>query len=106
MLLSKSEMKQQSWRSSLSLNFAYLDPTNKQSLHYLETCWYVLCLDDSVTTKSTLIKNQRRDSIQIARMEPVYMASMLLHGGGSEFYTANRWYDKFLQVGDCFKLKI
>ncbi len=62
----------------------------------METCLFVLCLDDCISMKT--VRSQRRDSIQMARMEPSYMASMLLHGGGSEFYTANRWFDKFLQV--------
>lgn len=81
----------------------FTDETNRQSLSYLETCLYVLCLDESVTTNSPPSKNQRLDSIQnieLDRQEPSYIAAMLLHGGGSEFNSANRWFDKFLQVNN------
>ncbi|RWS25782.1 choline O-acyltransferase-like protein [Leptotrombidium deliense] len=72
--------------------------TNKQSLHYLETCLYVLCLDDSVSVKAATAKNQRRDSaVEMAKMEAAFMCSQLLHGGGSDYYTGNRYFDKFLQ---------
>ncbi|CAG2105566.1 unnamed protein product [Medioppia subpectinata] len=73
-----------------------LSDVNKQSLKYIENCLFVICLDDCVSTKTT--RNQRRDSIQMARMDPTYMASTLLHGGGSQFYTPNRWFDKTLQI--------
>ncbi|XP_054156142.1 choline O-acetyltransferase-like [Oppia nitens] len=74
-----------------------LSDINKQSLKYLETCLFIVCIDDFVSNK-TIKNHQRRDSIQMARMDPQYMASMVLHGGGSQLYTPNRWFDKFLQI--------
>ena len=58
----------------------------------------MICLDDTVSAKAATARSQRRDSIQMARMELSYMATQLLAGGGSEYYSANRWFDKFLQV--------
>ena len=59
----------------------------------------MLCLDDFVTPKMPT-KTGYRNSIQIAKMDLSYMASMLLHGGGKDLHTPNRWFDKFLQVID------
>ncbi|RWS14748.1 Choline O-acetyltransferase-like protein, partial [Dinothrombium tinctorium] len=73
-------------------------PTNQESLHFIETCLYILCLDDCISAKVATAKNQRRDSaVEIAKMEPAFMASHLLHGGGTDYYTANRYFDKFMQ---------
>lgn len=63
----------------------------------MEECLFVLCLDDFVTPRVPT-KSGYRNSIQLARMDMSYMASMLLHAGGSTLHTANRWFDKFLQV--------
>lgn len=73
------------------------DETNQNSLEMLETCLFVLCLDDFVTPRVPT-KSGYRNSIQIAKMDNSYMASMLLHGGGSSLHTPNRWFDKFLQI--------
>ncbi|XP_015789561.1 choline O-acetyltransferase-like [Tetranychus urticae] len=73
-------------------------PKNKESIEALETCLFVLCLDDSVFGKSSSIASTRRDSVEMARMETSFMSSQLMHGGGTEFYSANRYYDKFLQI--------
>lgn len=86
--------------SSLSLSLSSLlatDAKNKSSLEYMEQCLFVLCLDDFVTPRVPT-KSGYRNSIQLARMDMSYMASMLLHAGGSTLHTANRWFDKFLQV--------
>ncbi|KAI1291945.1 Choline O-acetyltransferase [Halotydeus destructor] len=70
---------------------------NQQSLECIESSLFVICLDDTVSAKASKGK-ARRDSIQMARMELSYMANHLLAGGGSEYYTGNRWFDKFLQL--------
>lgn len=80
---------------------------NRASIEQIESSLYILCLDEFVSTKGSTASssgrsctgcNQRRDSIQRARMDLSYMASQLLTGGGSDFYTPNRWFDKMLQV--------
>lgn len=42
----------------------------------------------------------------MARKDKSYMAAQLLAGGGSEYYTPNRWFDKFLQVSACPRVTI
>ncbi|XP_074599176.1 choline O-acetyltransferase-like [Brevipalpus obovatus] len=71
---------------------------NKQSLQWLETSLFTLCLDDSVFQRTSSTKIHRRDSVEMARMESSFMAQQLMHGGGVEYYSANRFYDKFLQI--------
>lgn len=73
------------------------DATNKHNLECIESSLFVLCLDDFIIPK-TATKNGYRNSIQLAKMDLSYMSSMLLHGGGSNLYTANRWFDKFFQL--------
>lgn len=74
-----------------------VDVTNKRSLDSIESCLFVLSLDDFIMPRVPT-KSGYRNSIQIAKMDLSYMASMLLHAGGSTLHTANRWFDKFLQV--------
>ena len=77
----------------------YSESTNCSSIESIESSLFLLCLDDSVFGKSvSCLTGTRRDSVEMARMETPFMASQLMHGGGTEFYSANRWYDKFLQV--------
>ncbi|XP_075588758.1 choline acetyltransferase isoform X2 [Dermatophagoides farinae] len=73
------------------------DRTNAENIRLIETSLFILCLDDFILPKSCQ-RTGYRDSIQIAKMDQSYMASMLLHGGGSDVHTANRWWDKFLQI--------
>ncbi|OTF81769.1 choline O-acetyltransferase-like protein, partial [Euroglyphus maynei] len=85
-----------------SNNFDDLDPTNAENIQLIESSLFILCLDNSVTTKTTQQQQQPRtgfrDSFHMARMNYAYMGSMLLHGGGSHLHTGNRWWDKFLEI--------
>ena len=84
---------------NLGMNFFFsiIDRTNAENIRLIETSLFILCLDDFILPKSCQ-RTGYRDSIQIAKMDQSYMASMLLHGGGSDVHTANRWWDKFLQI--------
>lgn len=67
---------------SLSLIY-HPDQTNRDSLALLESCLFVVCLDEP----SGL---ELRDTNR---------ALLMLHGGGRQKNGANRWYDKSMQVG-------
>ncbi|XP_022238682.1 choline O-acetyltransferase-like isoform X2 [Limulus polyphemus] len=66
---------------------------NKHSLNMLESSLFLLCLDEPLTSKPNY-SSIRRESINL---EVETMASHILHGGGSDFNSGNRWFDKFLQ---------
>ncbi|XP_029933172.1 choline O-acetyltransferase b [Myripristis murdjan] len=57
------------------------DPTNRKSLEVIESCLFVVCLDEP------------------SGLEPsdTNRALLMLHGGGREKNGANRWYDKPMQ---------
>lgn len=101
--------------TSLSLSLIFSPPRsqlgqkNLASIEQIENSLYILCLDEFVSTKGTTASgtviggcNQRRDSVQRVRMDISYMASQLMTGGGSDFYTPNRWFDKMIQVLSLF----
>lgn len=59
------------------------DQTNRDSLALLESCLFVVCLDEP---SSLELRDTNR-------------ALLMLHGGGRQKNGANRWYDKSMQVG-------
>lgn len=73
----------------LSLSDASLlsgsDPTNKASVSSIQRSIFTLCLDGST---SGAAGDQSRSAAAV----------QMLHGGGSRGYSANRWFDKTLQV--------
>uniref|UniRef100_A0A3B4FHB8 Carnitine O-acetyltransferase-like n=1 Tax=Pundamilia nyererei TaxID=303518 RepID=A0A3B4FHB8_9CICH len=60
------------------------DPSNKKSVSAIERSICVLCLD----------KAMPRTYEKYSRFEPV----QVLHGGGTQWNSANRWFDKSLQM--------
>lgn len=82
--------------------------TNIQSLNQIEDCLFVLCLDSLVSNSSNNSIGSSHHSDQSAGgddkftrqdMEDIeYAANVILHGAGTKRFTANRWFDKFLQI--------
>lgn len=68
----------------VSLCLICSDPSNKKSVSAIERSICVLCLD----------KAMPRTYEKYSRFEPV----QVLHGGGTQWNSANRWFDKSLQV--------
>lgn len=62
------------------------DKTNKASMEAIQRAIFVLCLDQSVGTHEDFAE------------ERSIAARAMLHGGGSETNSGNRWFDKTLQV--------
>lgn len=60
------------------------DKTNKACLESIQSSIFAVCLDGPQPPTDG-------DPIELA-------ASIVLHGGGSQAYSANRWFDKTMQV--------
>ena len=68
------------------------DSTNRDSLDMIERCIFVLCLDGKMDYPPAEV-GKPIDSDD----EP--LAHHMLHGGGTDKNTGNRWFDKTMQVG-------
>ncbi|XP_070545343.1 choline O-acetyltransferase-like isoform X2 [Ptychodera flava] len=66
------------------------DSMNRDSLDMIERCIFLLCLDKSLGFPMTDIKKP-------IDQDDVHLAYQMLHGGGSKYNAANRWYDKTMQ---------
>lgn len=64
-------------------NHLVKDKTNKASIQNIKRSIFVLCLDE-------LLPADMSDERSVA-------AKMMLHGGGSQLNTGNRWFDKTIQ---------
>lgn len=66
--------------------------TNTESLRQIEDCLFVMCLDSLVGAPNSQQGTKEDED------EDVRAAKVLLNGGGTHLFTANRWFDKFLQI--------
>ena len=77
------------------------DERNQRNLELIETALVVLCLDEPLNRNF----NARgftgaTPSVHMAGdRDETNMAHEMIHGGGSEFNSGNRWFDKTMQVG-------
>jgi choline O-acetyltransferase len=95
-----TSMKRPAWADQRTKLLA--EEINKQSLEEIETCHFIVNLDEPLPAKrfNSALNLTSADCIQIksnGRDETNIMHQML-HGGGSNFNTGNRWFDKTIQV--------
>lgn len=84
--------------------------TNTESLRQIEDCLFVMCLDSLVSPTpfaSTQPQHSKQSDAESDKDKKnridqdtvdVYSANIILTGGGTHKFTANRWFDKFLQI--------
>lgn len=74
------------------------DETNVNNLKLIENALLVLCLDEPLTdTFNSRMSRGVRGHTVGCRDETNLMLQMI-HGGGSRFNSANRWFDKTIQI--------
>jgi hypothetical protein len=73
----------------------FLVPENKDLFDTIDDSLLVLCLDDNY--KSSDGTSTKKDNQTLAALS-------FLHGGGTKNNTANRWFDKTLQVNSIHSL--
>ncbi|KAG9510018.1 Choline O-acetyltransferase, partial [Fragariocoptes setiger] len=76
---------------------------NLKSISQIEDCLFVMCLDSIVKPEATSRTASNRLSASNRprsgeQHDKTYAAQLILHGGSSNLFAANRWFDKFLQV--------
>lgn len=76
--------------NEIILNNSLVVPENKHLFDTINDSLFVLCIDETYRpSDNTTAKKDVR----------TLMGLNFLHGGGSKYNTANRWFDKTLQVG-------
>lgn len=75
-------------RSSQPASGSNSPNTNTESLRQIEDCLFVMCLDSLVGQQESVAKE----------VDEAQAANVILTGGGTRLFSANRWFDKFLQV--------
>lgn len=81
--------------------------TNTESLKQIEDCLFVMCLDSLITptplasfatgSNPNSQPQGREEELVLGELD-VEAANVILTGAGSQLFTANRWFDKFLQI--------
>lgn len=73
--------------------------TNTESLRQIEDCLFVMCLDSLVRPQPPSGCHHDDNNTNLDNdVEDVEAANIILTGGGTRLFTANRWFDKFLQI--------
>lgn len=77
-----------------------LDELNARNVELIETALVLICLDESLPTAFNA--RSFNDSTYIGHMagnrDETNLAHQMIHGGGSESNTGNRWFDKTMQI--------
>jgi len=75
------------------------DKTNEANLDAIERCMLVLCLDGATPPPTTLHCHSPEGDCAATRDE-VSLAEQMIHGHGSSVNSANRWFEKTMQVNE------
>ena len=75
---------------------------NRESLNLIETCIFVICLDDSIPLSFN--HQTSIDETNTGFRDDVSMATQMLHGFGTKVNSCNRWFDKTMQVSPIPRL--
>lgn len=77
---------------------------NQRNIELIETALIVLCLDEPLPVANFNARgfNGATPSVHFASdRDETNMAHEMIHGGGSEYNSGNRWFDKTMQIIIC-----
>ena len=75
-----------------------VDKTNKENLEAIERCIFVLCLDSSTPMSFSSRSPDGACDADRPLRDDVSLAEQMIHGHGSSVNSANRWFEKTMQV--------
>ncbi|KAL7729123.1 hypothetical protein ACLKA6_009594 [Drosophila palustris] len=80
-----------------------LDERNQRNFELIETALLVLCLDEplGVNFNARGFSGATPTMHTAGDRDETNMAHEMIHGGGSEFNSGNRWFDKTMQIIIC-----
>lgn len=87
------------------LQLLQLDTQNAHNIELIETALCLVCVDDSLPISFNANRfagaaRNGHETVSNGRDE-TNMAHQMIHGGGSDFNSANRWFDKTMQIIIC-----
>ncbi|XP_055380395.1 choline O-acetyltransferase [Condylostylus longicornis] len=80
-----------------------LEDTNQRNVELIEQALIVLCLDEPLpgTFNARGFAGATPSLHTIGHRDETNMAHEMIHGGGSDFNSGNRWFDKTMQIIIC-----
>lgn len=80
-----------------------LDDQNQRNIELIEQALILLCLDEPLTDifNSQGFNGGKFNGHISGTRDETNMAHQMIHGGGSNFNTSNRWFDKTMQIIVC-----
>ena len=81
-----------------------VDLINARSLQSIESSSMIVCIDQPFLLSTTPFSDD--DEEEVNHRVDTNRVLQMIHGGGSQWNTINRWFDKTVQVLCCQKNKI
>lgn len=80
-----------------------LDEQNARNIELIEKSLILLCLDESLPTSFNVegFAGASQGDHSTCGRDETNMAHEMIHGGGSECNSSNRWFDKTMQIIVC-----
>lgn len=85
------------------LQLLQLDSQNAHNVELIETALCLVCVDDSlpISFNANRFAGAAKTGHEAGGRDETNMAHQMIHGGGSGFNSANRWFDKTMQIIIC-----
>lgn len=80
-----------------------LDEQNAHNIELIETALCLVCIDESlpISFNANRFAGSTKTGHEANGRDETNMAHQMIHGGGSDFNSANRWFDKTMQIIIC-----